>query len=117
MVKWFTLHGRVSRKQYLASVTAIACLTFGWFYVGGLMSSNADVGIRTTGMMLFTLTAVAGTVANLFLVVRRLHDLGKPGSHCWLLLVPFYNVYLQLVLLFAKGVAGQNQYGPDPVIA
>jgi hypothetical protein len=28
-----------------------------------------------------------------------------------------YNIYLQLVLLFAKGVTGQNQYGPDPMTA
>jgi uncharacterized membrane protein YhaH (DUF805 family) len=114
MLRWFNARGRISRRQYLMSVIAICLLTFGWFYIGGLMSSNEDVAIRTTGLMVFVTTLVAGGTANGFLVIRRLHDLNKPGTHGWLLLVPMYSIYLQLVLLFAKGVQGNNQYGPDP---
>jgi uncharacterized membrane protein YhaH (DUF805 family) len=39
--------------------------------------------------------------------VKRLHDVNKSG---FLLLVPFYNVYL----LFANGTKGNNDYGIDP---
>ncbi len=117
MLKWFNSRGRISRRQYIVSCIAIYVLTFGWFYVGGLMSSNDDVAIRTTGMLVFVTTLVAGGVVNTFLIIRRLHDLGKPGTHGWLLLVPMYSVYLQLILLFARGVEGQNQYGPDPLTA
>ncbi len=117
MHKWFNSRGRISRRQYLLSCLAIYLLTFGWFYIGGLMSANQDVAIKTTGMLVFVTTLVAGGVANGFLIIRRLHDLGKPASHGWLLLVPMYSIYLQLVLLFARGVEGQNQYGPDPATA
>jgi uncharacterized membrane protein YhaH (DUF805 family) len=117
MLKWFNARGRISRRQYAFSLVAVYVLTFGWFYVGGLMTSNDDIAIRTTGMWLFVTTLVAGGAANVFLVIRRLHDLGKPGTHGWLLLVPMYNIYLQLILVFAKGVDGQNQYGPDPATA
>jgi len=117
MLKWFNARGRISRRQYLLSMLGISLLSFGWFYIGGLLSANEDAAIKTTGMLLFTMTLVAGGVANGFLVIRRLHDLGKPGTHSCLLLVPMYNIYLQLVLLFAKGVTGQNQYGPDPATA
>ena len=96
---------------------AIGLLTFGWFYVSGMMSANPDVAIRTTGMLLFATTLVAGSVVNTFLIIRRLHDLGTPGTHTWLLLVPMYNIYLMLILSFAKGVSGQNEYGPDPCAA
>jgi len=117
MHKWFNARGRVSRRQYFVSMIAIYIISFAWFYLGGLLSANEDAAIRTTGMLLFTTTLVAGGVVNGFLVIRRLHDLGKPGTHGWLLLVPMYNIYLHLVLLFAKGVAGNNQYGPDPATA
>ena len=117
MLKWFNSRGRISRRQYLFSMLAIYVLSSAWFYLGGLLSANPDAAIKTTGMLLFTTTLVAGSVVNGFLVIRRLHDLGKPGSHLWLLLVPMYNIYLHLVLLFAKGVSGNNQYGPDPATA
>jgi uncharacterized membrane protein YhaH (DUF805 family) len=117
MLKWFNARGRISRRQYLLSCIAIYLVTFGWFYVGGLMTFNEDVAIKTTGMLLFVTTLVAGGVVNGFLIIRRLHDLGKPGTHGWLLFVPMYSIYLHLVLLFARGVEGQNQYGPDPVAA
>lgn len=117
MHTWFNSHGRISRRQYFVSSLVIGLVTFGWFYVGGLMSANQDVAIRTTGMLVFATTLVAGGVANTFLVIRRLHDLGNPGTHTWLLLVPMYNVYLLLILTFARGVQGQNQYGPDPATA
>jgi uncharacterized membrane protein YhaH (DUF805 family) len=46
---------------------------------------------------------------------RRLHDLDRLGSHYWLLLIPFYNLYLGCVWLFKKGTARRHLYGPDPL--
>ena len=102
MLKWFDARGRMSRRQYLVSMLAIYLLSSAWFYLGGLLSANPDAAIKTTGVLLFTMTLVAGSVANGFLVIRRLHDLGKPGTHTWLLLVPMYNIYLQLVLCLPR---------------
>ena len=46
---------------------------------------------------------------------KRLHDLDRPGTDCWLFLIPIYGIYLGLLLLLAKGTEGDNQYGPDPL--
>jgi uncharacterized membrane protein YhaH (DUF805 family) len=46
--------------------------------------------------------------------VRRLHDLGRSGWQFWLFLVPFYNIYLSLVLCFTRGSDSENEYGPAP---
>ena len=35
--------------------------------------------------------------------------------HILLFLVPIYNLYLGLVLLFQRGTWGWNEYGPDPL--
>ena len=60
--------------------------------------------------------ALAGAVVAAFQAVKRLHDLGRPGWHYWLLLIPLYNIYLAIVLLFVKGTPGTNPYGVDPLL-
>jgi uncharacterized membrane protein YhaH (DUF805 family) len=65
--------------------------------------------------ILFFIVSIPITVIAAFPVVKRLHDLGRPGTHYWLLLIPLYNIYLGLVLLFQKGNNGENIYGPDPL--
>lgn len=47
--------------------------------------------------------------------IQRLHDLNRPGSHWFLLLIPFYNIYLGLLLSFKKGTVGPNRFGEDPL--
>lgn len=61
---------------------------------------------------LFTLVFLALTSMP---IVKRLHDLDRSGFHFWLLLIPFYNLYLAALLLFAKGTSGPNRFGPDPL--
>ena len=61
---------------------------------------------------------VALTVAfviGLFFVVRRLHDLDRSGLYAFGLLVPLYNIYLGIILLFQKGTTGANRFGSDPL--
>jgi uncharacterized membrane protein YhaH (DUF805 family) len=64
---------------------------------------------------LASLVSLAGLVVSSFITVKRFHDLNRPGWHYWLLLIPFYNLYLAIILLFKKGTAGPNTYGPDPL--
>ena len=48
-------------------------------------------------------------------VVKRLQDVGRPGTHLWMLLIPNYNFYLTFVLFFQKGTDGPHRYGPNPL--
>lgn len=61
--------------------------------------------------------ALAGAWSAICITVKRLHDLDRSGWHLLLFMVPLYNVYLALVLLFKKGTEGQNQFGSDPLNA
>ena len=49
------------------------------------------------------------------LLGRRLHDIGISAWFSLISLVPFVNLGLGLFLLFKKGNAGPNKYGPDPL--
>lgn len=112
----FTMQGRLSRKQYFIYSMMIMAVTYACAFAVGFASGVSGQSIQDAGALGFVI-GVLGCSAQAFIAVRRLHDLGKPGWHFWLFFVPLYNIYLGLVLLFTRGVAGANQYGPDPVAA
>lgn len=112
----FTMQGRLSRKQYFFYSMIIVAVTYACAFAVGFASGVSGGGVEAAGALGFTIGIVGGA-AQAFIAVRRLHDLGKPGWHYWLLLVPLYNIYLGLILLFTRGVQGANQYGPDPATA
>jgi len=114
LIDLFSTQGRANRSWYLWHILLddLAMFTAG---VGLIVLSIV------TGVPLFILPAigvfVAGVWAGVCITIKRLHDLGRPGWHWWLLLVPIYNMYLGLVLLFQKGTVGPNEFGSDPLDA
>jgi uncharacterized membrane protein YhaH (DUF805 family) len=116
MSNLFSTSGRLSRKQYFISTMIVVAVTYVCAFAVGFTTGVSGLGVEAAGAFGFVIGLV-GCSAQLFLAVRRLHDLGRPGTHCWLFLVPLYNIYLGLVLTFTRGVSGSNQYGPDPVAA
>lgn len=105
-MKWFLMalkryvdfNGRSRRSEYwffyLFCVIIIVALSLISAYVPAL-------GIL---MVIFYLGMLIPLIAA---GVRRIHDVGKSG---WYLLIPIYSI----ILLFTAGVAGPNEYGPDP---
>jgi len=113
MKELFSMQGRFNRQKYLITGIIITlvmyALGFGIGFAIGMAGMDAAVATSVSYLVSFV-----GIVIWSFLVVKRLHDLGKPGWHYWLMYIPLYNVYLGLVLLFTKGTAGPNTYGEDP---
>jgi uncharacterized membrane protein YhaH (DUF805 family) len=112
----FTMQGRLSRKQYFLYSTAITAVTYVCVFMVVISSSASGQSVEASGGLGF-LIGMLSIVAQLFLAVRRFHDLGKPGWHVLLLAIPFYNFYLALVLVFTRGVDDSNEHGPNPVTA
>jgi hypothetical protein len=54
--------------------------------------------------ILFLLVILLVMIDDIAVTLRRLEDLGRPRSHFWLLLIPFYNIYLGLLLFFKPGL-------------
>jgi uncharacterized membrane protein YhaH (DUF805 family) len=93
---------------------AITVVTYGLAFMVGIVMGIAGLSEEAVSFVggLLGLTA---QIIVAFVCVKRLHDLDKPGWHFWLLLLPLYNIYLSLVMLFVKGTHGTNQFGSDPL--
>ncbi len=112
ILELFSFQGRVNRAWYFWHTFLDGAVAL------GLLLAIVIVG-GVLGNLLFVLPAVgvvvAATIAELAITVKRLHDIGRPGWHWWLLLIPFYNIYLGLSLLFKRGSIGPNEFGADPL--
>lgn len=108
----FTTGGRANRLWYFWHIVLDD------FVILGLIVATLVVSlVLDTPLLIIPLVGaiLGGIWAGIAITVKRLHDLDRPGWHWLLLAVPFYNIYLGLVLLFARGTWGPNRFGPDPL--
>ena len=112
ILELFSFQGRANRAWYFWHTLLDGVVMFGLILmiviVGGILGSPLFI-LPAVGV------AVAGVVAGLAITVKRLHDIGRPGWHWWLLMIPLYNIYLALVLLFKQGSIGPNEFGHNPL--
>jgi uncharacterized membrane protein YhaH (DUF805 family) len=114
-VEIFTSQGRASRQEYLLHLIA-GSLLFAVFLILAtwlLADPGAAPWARSIIAILYFVTVLAVFLDEVGVTVRRLRDLGRPRSHLWLLLVPIYNVYLELVLLLRPGIRA-SEHGDLP---
>jgi uncharacterized membrane protein YhaH (DUF805 family) len=90
---------------------------FSWLAFQGIAATLARlVSGSWAPTLVYVLVLLSATMAAIaVLAIGRLHDLGRPGRHYWLLFVPVYNVYVFLLLLFKRGTVGANAFGADPL--
>jgi uncharacterized membrane protein YhaH (DUF805 family) len=112
----FSMKGRINRQRYFLTTLAVVLVAYALAFMLGFVMGMAGTGTEAASAIGFIVGVVAAII-QAFLVVKRLHDLGKPGWQYWLMWVPLYNIYLGIVLLFVKGTAGSNEYGEDPATA
>lgn len=118
MREFFSMQGRYNRARCFRSVLFIYVLILVVaLFVQVVMSlSGAGAAGAEAFVSYIRLVGISGSVLAAFPVVKRLHDLSRPGTHYWLLLIPLYGQYLGLVLLFQTGTRGPNEFGPDPIL-
>jgi len=98
----FSFNGRIRRLEY-----GLSCIIFLLYFCGvGLFLEIASLwGIMEGfGELILVIPAFWFLISQ---GTRRCHDLGHSG---WWQLIPFYG----LVMLFADGNFGKNEYGENP---
>ncbi|MFE7506850.1 DUF805 domain-containing protein [Promicromonospora sp. NPDC057488] len=132
--KYATFSGRARRSEfwwyYLAVAIVEGVLYFALIVPGLTAYTTATMeyamagdpaapipampGSLTTGYLVLSLVTLALLLPTLAVIVRRLHDTGKPGALAFLLLIPVVNFILVIVWGASAGTPGPNQFGPDP---
>jgi ACS family hexuronate transporter-like MFS transporter len=99
--------GRLGRLSFALRSVVIAALGTAL----AIWSARAVPGV---GHMIAILIGLFALVALAYQAVKRLHDLDRPASHVWTLLIPVYQLYALAKLLLERGAPGSNRYGPEP---
>lgn len=108
--KYFNFQSRLNRKRYILRSIILSI-------VSGLLAGILAVllGGSELSFVVCAAISIAGFVAELSLIVRRLHDLNHSGLFWLLSFIPLVNFFLAIYLIFFKGTDGENRYGPDPL--
>jgi uncharacterized membrane protein YhaH (DUF805 family) len=83
------------------------------FLATGIITINKNIITAVNVLLIFLYVLL--TCSSVMLMMRRLHDLNRPGWFCIGMLLPVINIVLLIYLVFFKGTKGPNQYGPDPL--
>ncbi len=114
--KYATFTGRARRQEYWMFVLVNVLISIVLGVIDGIMSGVANGVSGSSNInitVLGSLYSLLVLVPSLAVGVRRLHDTGRSGWWMLLALVPLVNLLL-LVFFIQEGVAGPNEYGPDP---
>jgi len=107
------IEGRLNRVgYYLRMLLVLFILLFPLIALWG--DNQVDSGTWSDILRSFLAAMLNLSVGSVF-IIKRLHDLGRPGRDIFKLLIPIYAFYLAAILVFKKGTTGENQYGPDPL--
>ena len=115
MNEFITMQGRINRLKYFAYTLVITVVSYAAFFWVGMFVGLTG-GTDATASFFGFILGLASTILLALQTVRRLHDMNRPGWHYWLLLIPFYNIYLTILLYSEKGTDGRNEYGDDPLL-
>ena len=112
IVELFTFGGRATRSRlWLVLAPGVFILALYLLVFSALGELIGPIVLVPTLGVLW-----AGAWMGVAVIVRRLHDLNRPGWHFLLLGIPIYNLYLWFLLLCRGGTVGGNAYGPDPFL-
>ena len=109
----FSTNGRSGRLEYFLHTTSDVVFIVLMLNVVSFAYVQFGIEISEATLVLNILfILVVGFFAEICVAVRRFHDLGMSGWYLLGTMVPFYNIYLALILLFKNGQPDENQYGP-----
>lgn len=103
--KYAEFDGRARRQEYWMFGLINFMISFAIGFIEGLFDASGVLSMLYLLAMFIPCLAVS---------VRRLHDIGKSGWYCLVLLIPVAGAIWFFIMLCTDSEAKTNQYGPNP---
>ncbi len=114
MKELFSMKGRIGRGRFFLNGIISTVVLIAFIGLGVMLRDSMK---NDTLLIIFAIIGFAYMIpVEICDTVKRFHDLDRPGSHYFLLMIPFYGLFLSFVLLLQKGTEGSNRFGEDPLI-
>jgi len=111
----FSWGGRISRREYFIWLVLNSLLTSFLpliiFILMVFLLQNFSLIFLIIALVIWGVARFAGIYISINLIVKRLHDLWNPWTNIFLLVIPFFNIYYFLRLLFQKWSDNENEFG------
>lgn len=108
--------GRIGRLRYMAYLFMVSLLNMvpvtilmGILGAAGILSHNQEALMGLSALFYLPLLVFSFVLAK-----RRFNDVNRSGWFSLLLWVPLVNFIVSLYLIFARGDAGENDFGAAP---
>lgn len=106
-----TADGRLGRSPFWVMVLIGVPLTIGFEIFEAMPYGAPSASLVLIVLLCFSLYLF---LVQIFVSIRRLHDMGQHGWFVLLFFVPFVNIAMFLWLGLAKGDEKKNEYGDPP---
>jgi len=115
--KYAVFDGRARRKEYWMFVLFNVIASIILSILDKILGLDFGSGSTSSSGWLSTIYSLAVLLPTIGVAIRRMHDTNRSGWWILINLVPCIGWIWFIVLAAEEGVAGDNQYGPDPKAA
>lgn len=104
---------RLNRKSYIVSLLLVYALVIVAYLLDIMLYAATGVEFESNkyGMPFLLLSVIIGTIYQVMIGVKRLHDIDRSGWELLVAFVPLVGLVIALPMLFRKGAEGNNKYG------
>ena len=111
---WLVYRGRASRSAYWWFTLFVIRVEFVFDLIGTGLATAPVSSVTTVLLAIAALVGIVAVIylglAGLALLVRRIHDIGRPGWWVLVGLVPIAGAIILLVFTLSEGTPGPNRY-------
>lgn len=103
---------RLNRQRFILRSLGVFIVVF---VIAVVLFSIAEISQSEVIYSFSTIVSLMFMIPSFMLIIRRLHDLNRPGWWCISAIIPIVNIIFAFYLIVFIGTNGPNQYGPDPL--
>lgn len=112
---YFNFSGRASKLEYCWIWMLTQAISVLEYILSIILQTNfGSTEAAWTILIVNSIIAAVTTIPSLSLTIRRLHDIGKPWTWCFIILIPIAGLFIFLYYMMIKNSDGDNRWGPAP---